>query len=351
MTFQQVFHGEIKKPLAAARAVPPSHQAHTATAQRLTQQRSSKSCSCYSGLNFHKGRRHDVLQKPMIWNRGRSPLSCTCLHPSRFYLGFFQGIAAIQVTLILTRSFSLKRFRFRLLPSSWREGTGFPGPLTAPPPAHKCGPGARNREGWVKRYRHTYSRRLCGAVFVRLGLPGWSRGCRAFPVVAGRWRGWVHDQPPPERERRFHSPGGRPLPAGTQAREENPASPHRESGGGAVGRKEEEKSSESGRLPTSGELRRGPGTRPPAALRSLAALGFLSPRPGHGGQTWPSAAGSPRRPHRDTEHSSRGGCADFCESCRPHPCLPWRRQEVSGPARGSDPSGKAEPQPGLGPAP
>lgn len=151
----------------------------------------------------------------------------------------------------------------------------------------------------------------------------------------------VHDQPPLERGKALPPPGGHP-PAGTQAREENPASPHAESEEGQFGRKEEgRRRQESGRLQTSGEWRRGPGPRPPAALRSLGSARFAEPAAGASGdKPGPSAAGSPRRATGTLEHSSRGGCADFCGSCRPHR-LPGGGERGPDQRRGSDPERRA----------
>ena len=51
-------------------------------------------------------------------------------------------------------------------------------------------------------------------------------------------------------------------------------------------------------------------------------------------------AGSPRRATGTLEHSSRGGCADFCESCRPHR-LPGGGKKCPDQRRGSDPERRA----------
>lgn len=174
------------------------------------------------------------------------------------------------------------------------------------------------------------------------GVVGGVGGCRSFPFMAGRWRGWFTFSRHRSRERSFHLPAVTDPPAGTQAREENPASPHGESEEGQFGRKEEgRRCQESGRLPTSRELRGGPGTRPPAALRSLGSSRFAEPAAGASGdKSGPSAAGSPRRATGTLEHSSRGGCADFCGSCRRHR-LPGGGEKCRDQRRGSDPERRA----------
>ena len=193
-------------------------------------------------------------------------------------------------------------------------------------------------------HRHTYSRRATRRGLCPLALPGagWGGGGAAH-FLSWPAGGAVGSRSAATREwgKALPPPGGHP-PAGTQAREENPASPRAESEEGQFGRKEEgRRRQESGRLQTSGALRRGPGPRPPAALRSLGSARSAEPAAGASGdKPGPSAAGSPRKATGALEHSSRAGCAHFCGSCRPHR-LPGGGERGPDQRRGSDPERSA----------
>lgn len=232
-----------------------------------------------------------------------------------------------------------------------RSATGFPGPLYGlPSQLHKCGPGARDREGWVKRYRHTYSRRAAWCCLCPLALPG--AGVGGLPRISCSGRQvarLVHDQPPPERGKALPPPGGRP-PAGTQAREENPASPHRESEEGQLGgRKRGEVVRSRGvfQRPESCVGGRAPGRLLRCGL--WAALGFLSPRPGHRGTNLGPVLPAPLEGPQGHSNTPAGAAARISASPVAHTVFLEAARSVRTSAGEATPS--AEPQPGLGPAP
>lgn len=113
------------------------------------------------------------------------------------------------------------------------------------------------------------------------GGGGW--GCRAFPFMAGRWRGWFTISRHQRGERRFHLPAVT-LPLGPRlGRKTRPHPTRSQRRGNLGGRKRGDVVRNWGvfKRPESCVGDRAPGRLLRCGL--WAALGLLSPRPGHRG--------------------------------------------------------------------